>query len=305
MGIGCNNFGRELDVEQSRAVIHAALDQGVNFFDTADHYGKPRTMSEQVMGQVFGGRRDEALIATKFGRALDDEQLGGATPNYVRKATEASLRRLNIDHIDLMQIHIPDPQTPIADSLGALNELIDAGKIREIGLSNYTVDQLRDADAAGSEAGRGFVSTQEEYSLLNRAIERDVLPECSRLGIALLPYFPLHNGLLTGKYRPGQATPSNTRIMNKPDAMREKILSQRNLEIVGTLIEFSESRGHTMLELAVGWLLSHPEIPSVIAGVTSPAQVVSNVKSAGWVLSEEERAEVDELAPLGAAEEPT
>jgi aryl-alcohol dehydrogenase-like predicted oxidoreductase len=297
VGIGCNNFGRELSVEQSRSVIHAALDHGINFFDTADQYGKSWTLSEQTMGQAFGARRDEALIATKFGRRHGDEYPGGASPGNVRAATEGALRRLNTDHIDLMQIHIPDPATPIADSLGALAELVEAGKIREIGVSNFTGPQLREAVAA-QQAGRArFVSTQEEYSLLHRDIEHDVLPECERLGIALLPYFPLYNGLLTGKYRPGQALPENTRIMNKPDAMRDSILSEQNLKIVGELIEFAESRGHSLLELTFGWLLSHQPISSVIAGATSPQQVASNAAAASWVLTADESRAIDDIAP--------
>lgn len=289
VGLGCNNFGRRLDSDATSAVVDAALDQGINFFDTADVYGG--TKSEEFLGRALGQRREEVVIATKFGAKVDEQRMG-ARPEYVRQAAEESLRRLRTDRIDLYQLHRPDPEVPIEDTLGALDELVRAGKVREIGCSNFSAAQLRAAEAAARVGGARFVSVQNEYSLLHREAERDVLPECERLGIAFIPYFPLASGLLTGKYRKGQPAPEGSRLQSRRG---DSLLTDRNLAVVERLIEFSESRGHTILELAISWLLERPAVASVIAGATSPEQVRSNVAAAGWRLTEEELAEIDAI----------
>jgi len=286
VGLGCNNFGRRLDSEATSTVVDAALDAGITFFDTADVYGG--TKSEEYLGRALARRRGEVVVATKFGSAVD-EQRKGARPEYVRQAVEDSLRRLGTDRIDLYQLHNPDPQVPIEDTLGALDELVQAGKVREIGCSNFSADQLREAERATREGAARFVSIQNEYSLFHREPEQDVLPECERAGLAFIPYFPLANGLLTGKYRQGQNAPAGSRLQSRRD---DRLLTERNLAIVEELIEFSESRGHTILELAFSWLLTRPAVASVIAGATSPEQVRSNAAAAGWKLNDAELAEV-------------
>jgi len=289
-GIGCNNFGRRLDAEQTAAVVDAALDVGINFFDTADTYGD--TKSEEFLGRALKGRRDRAVIATKFGSAIDEHRKG-AKPEYVRRAVDDSLRRLGVDCIDLYQLHRPDPETPIADTLGALDDIVKSGKAREIGCSYFTAQQLREArDAA---RGAKFVSVQNEYSLLHREPEKEVLAECEREGLAFLPYFPLASGILTGKYRPGEPSPENARL-TKDQRLAERFLTDRNLVIAEKLRAFAESRGHTLLDLAFSWLLSHKPVASVIAGATRPEQVHANAQAAGWRLSGEELAEVDRIA---------
>lgn len=289
VGLGCNNFGKRLDADATARVVHAALDAGVTFFDTADTYGGTR--SEEYLGRALGRRRDEVVIATKFGWRIDDQR-HGARPEYVRRAAEDSLRRLGTDRIDLYQLHRPDPTVPIADTLGALDELVQAGKVREIGCSNFSVEQIREAEAAVRPGAARFVSVQNEYSLLHREPERGVLPECERLGLAFLPYFPLANGLLTGKYRQGQPAPAGSRIAS---GTHTEVLTELNLSLVEALIRFAESRGHTLLELAFSWLLTRPVVASVIAGATKPEQVRANAAAAGWALSDAERAEVDRI----------
>ncbi len=291
VGLGCNNFGGRLDYEGTRAVVDAALDAGVDFFDTADTYGGGD--SERFLGRALEGRRERVVLATKFGSEMGPDRKG-ARPAYVRRAVEASLRRLGTDRIDLYQLHRPDPETPIADTLGALDALVREGKVREIGCSNFTPEGLREAEAAAGTGAR-FVSVQSEYSLLHRAPEEGVLQECERLGLAFLPYFPLASGVLTGKYRRGRPAPEGTRLATTP-RLGERFLTESNLDAVERLREFAEARGHTLLELAVGWLLAHGSVASVIAGATKPAQVRSNAEAAAWRLSEEERAEVAELA---------
>jgi aryl-alcohol dehydrogenase-like predicted oxidoreductase len=289
VGLGCNNFGGRLDADATARVVHATLDAGINFFDTADIYGG--TKSEEFLGRALAHRRAEAVIATKFGGKIDEARKG-ARPEYVRRAAEDSLRRLGTDRIDLYQLHMPDPEVPIADTLGAMNELVQAGKVREIGCSNFSVEQLRAAEAAVPPNGARFVSVQNHYSLLHREPERDVLPECERLGLAFLPYFPLANGLLTGKYRKGQPAPEGSRL-----AGSARQLTEENLDRVEALIQFAESRGHTILELAVSWLLKRPAVASVIAGATRPEQVKSNVAAAGWRLTGDDLARIDAIVP--------
>ncbi|HEU4827950.1 MAG TPA: aldo/keto reductase [Gemmatimonadales bacterium] len=292
VGLGCNNFGTRIDAAATARVVRAALDAGVRFFDTADIYGGGR--SEELLGRALGTRRNEALIATKFGKPMPDGKRGAA-PAYVRSAVEASLRRLGTEVIDLYQLHEPDPSVPIEETLGALQELVAAGKVREIGFSNVSAAQIRQAEDASLRRGTArFASVQNEYSLLDRSAEADVLPECARRGIAFLPYYPLASGLLTGKYRRGSRAPEGSRLSGGRYADE---LSDENLRTVEALRAFAESRGHTLLELAFGWLLAQPAVASVIAGATRPEQVQANVAAAGWVLGAEELAAVDEIVP--------
>ena len=295
-----------MDQAAATAVVDAALDAGIDFFDTADSYGGMR--SEELLGRALGRRRDSAVIATKFAMPLDDAHPGGASPEYVRQALEGSLRRLGTDRIDLYQLHAPDPTVPIEETLGALDELVAAGKVREIGCSNYSAGELREAAAHTARGKARFVSVQNEYSLLQRAVEEEVVPACEQLDVALLPYFPLAAGLLTGKYRRGQPPPAGSRLapgghaagsfqkltpalveslrlgLLPPLPRRRDRLNDRNLTLVESLIDFAEARGHTILELAVSWLLARPVVASVIAGATRPEQVRSNAAAAGWRL---------------------
>jgi aryl-alcohol dehydrogenase-like predicted oxidoreductase len=288
VGLGCNNFGPRLDADATKRVVDAALDAGINFFDTADIYGKGQ--SEEYLGRALGKRRSEIVLATKFGMKMD-EQRKGAKPAYLRQALEDSLRRLGIDYVDLYQLHTPDAEVPIADTLGALDELVKAGKVREIGCSNFSAAQLREAEGAVKPGGARFVSVQNEYSLFHREPESEVLAACEKLGLAFIPYFPLASGLLTGKYRKGQPLPQGTRLSS--GSRYGDLLSEKNLDKVEKLIAFTESRGHTLLELAFSWLLRHPVVVSVIAGATSVEQVRNNAGAAGWRLSAEELGEVE------------
>ena len=289
VGLGCNNFGWRIDAQASAAAVNAALDAGINFFDTADIYGAGA--SEEFLGRALGQRRNEVLIATKFGMKMD-EQRRGARPEYVRRAVEDSLHRLGTDRIDLYQLHQPDPQVPIADTLGALDELVKAGKVREIGCSNFSADQLREAAAAVPPGGARFVSVQNQYSLIHREPEGGVLEECVRGGLAFLPYFPLANGLLTGKYRRGEPLPAGSRGQ---DGWGPKVFTDANLELVAGLAEYAAGNGHTMLELAVSWLAAQPAVASVIAGAKTPAQVQSNAGAAAWRMSRDEREAIEAI----------
>jgi aryl-alcohol dehydrogenase-like predicted oxidoreductase len=288
VGLGCNNFGMTIDERQSADVVHAALDAGINFFDTADMYGG--TDSERFLGKALAKRRHEAVIATKFGMRASSEFAGGARPDYVTRAAEASLRRLNVERIDLYQLHKPDPSVPIADTLAAMNDLVKAGKVREIGCSNFSVAQLRDAEAAVKAGAAKFVSVQNEYSLLHREPEKDVIPECERLGLAFLPYFPLASGLLSGKYRKGIAAPKGTRMQM---AWAASGMTDNRMSTVESLRDIAERRGHSLLELAFSWLLRSDVVASVIAGATKPEQIRANAAAADWELSKEELAAID------------
>jgi aryl-alcohol dehydrogenase-like predicted oxidoreductase len=293
VGVGCNNFGMRIDEGATEAVVRAALDAGVDFFDTADTYGG--TKSEEFLGRALGNRRDEAVIATKFGAQIDESRKG-ASAAYVRTAVEDSLRRLGTDRIDLYQLHVPDASVPIDETLGALDELVRAGKVREIGASNFSPEQIDEAEAVSRDHGWArFVSVQNEYSLLRRAPEHGVLDACVRHGIGFLPYFPLASGLLTGKYRRDEPLPDGTRLANMPAERRDAALTDKNLHRVEALRAFAEKRGHTILELAVSWLLARPAVASVIAGATKPEQVHANVAAAGWTLTEAELAEIGAL----------
>jgi aryl-alcohol dehydrogenase-like predicted oxidoreductase len=296
VGLGCNNFGGRLDYDASAAVVHAALDAGITCFDTADIYGG--THSEEYLGRALGSHRDDIVVATKFGMQVDPERRG-AKPDYVHRALEDSLRRLQTDRVDLYQLHVPDADTPIADTLAALDECVRAGKVLEIGCSNFTVAQLLEAEAAAPGGAARFVSVQNEFSLLRRDAARDVLVECERAGLAFLPYFPLAMGVLTGKYRTGQPPPAGTRLSGVK--LGEGPLSDGNLAVVTRLAEFAERRGRSMVELAIAWIAAHRPVASVIAGATSPAQVHANVGAADWVLDDAELAEIDSLLASTAA----
>jgi len=287
VGIGCNNFGWRTDAAGTAAVVDAALDAGINFFDTADVYGAGQ--SEEFLGKAITGRRHHAIIATKFGMKMGEGK-EGARPEYIREALEASLQRLKVDTIDLYQIHRPDPNTPIADTLQVLNDFVKAGKVREIGCSNFSAEQMR---AARTTSGpRYFASVQNDYSLMKRDAEADVLPECSRSGVAFLPYFPLANGLLTGKYRKGRPFPDSSR---GKDAFGPRVFTPENMERVEALIAFAESRNHSLLELGFSWLTARPEVCSVIAGAKTSDQVRANSIAASWKLTSRDLAEIDRI----------
>jgi aryl-alcohol dehydrogenase-like predicted oxidoreductase len=291
VGLGCNNFGGRIDADRSAEVVSAALDNGITFFDTADIYGG--TKSEEFLGRALGPRRDDVVVATKFGMQIDPDRKG-AKPDYVRRALEDSLRRLGTDHVDLYILHAPDADTPIADTLAALDATVQAGKVREIGCSNFSALQLREAEAAVAEGAARFVCVQNEYSLLQRAPEKEVLAESRRLDIAFVPYFPLASGLLTGKYKLGEPPPPGGRLSGMP-AEHFAALNDK-LAMVEQLTAFAEKNGHTILELAVSWILGHPEVASVIAGATTRAQVEANAAAGNWMLDEAQMHEVDSLA---------
>jgi aryl-alcohol dehydrogenase-like predicted oxidoreductase len=291
IGLGCNNFGWKIDESTTRRVIDASIARGINFLDTADTYGK--TTSEEFIGRALEGRRTSVIIATKFGKPVDPTRTG-ARPEYVHQACNDSLRRLGTDYIDLYQLHAPDPTVPIADTLGALDELVKAGKVREIGCSNFSADQLREADEASRRGHLArFVSVQNHYNMLRRDDEADAIPECERLGIAYLPYFPLESGLLTGKYRLGQSAPAGTRIAE--GGWLASKFTNENLAIIERLIAFAESRKHTLLELSISWLLRYSVVASVIAGATRPDQVSTNAAAPNWKLTPEDIEAVDEI----------
>jgi aryl-alcohol dehydrogenase-like predicted oxidoreductase len=289
VGLGCNNFGWRTGQESTQAVMDAAIDAGINFFDTADMYDTGA--SEEFMSRAIGNRRKNLVLATKFGFSMGDGK-SGASPAYVRAAAEASLQRLKTDVIDLLYIHTPDLATPIGETLDALNGLVKAGKVREIGCSNFSAAHLREAQAATRSGAAGFACLQNEYSLINRSPEADVLPECSRQGMSFVPYFPLANGLLSGKYRKGRPLPENSR---GKDAWGPSVFTDQNLDLVEDLIQFTEKHGRTLLELAVSWLASQPTVASVIAGAKTPEQVKANAAAGGWKLTKAELQEVDSI----------
>jgi aryl-alcohol dehydrogenase-like predicted oxidoreductase len=293
-GIGCNNFGMRIDEEQSRAVVDAALDAGVTLFDTADLYGGGK--SEEFLGRALGSRRDQVVLTTKFGMKPAPDGLAAGSPEWVARAIDESLGRLGTDHVDLYLLHQPDPTTPIGDTLEAMGRLVDAGKVREIGGSNFSAAQLDEMAAAAEERGaRPFVNLQNEYSLVHREPEAEVIPACVRLGVSLVPYFPLASGLLTGKYRRNEAAPEGSRLA----AWGERagaFLSDERFDLVERLDVYARDHGHTLHELALSWLATNPAVASVIAGATSPEQIRSNAAATGaWSLTDAERAEVADL----------
>jgi aryl-alcohol dehydrogenase-like predicted oxidoreductase len=292
VGLGCNNFGMRIDQDQTQAVVDAAIEAGITLFDTADVYGG--TKSEEFLGKALGKRRHDIVLATKFGMPVGgDPKKRGGSRKWIMRAVEDSLGRLGTDYIDLYQHHQPDRDTPLDETLRALDDLVSQGKVRYIGNSNYTGWQIADADwtAAG---GVRFTSAQNLYSLLERGVETEVLPACEHFGLGFLPFFPLASGLLSGKYRRGEAPPEGTRLAAW-GARGAQAMSDANFDKVEALTNWAEERGHTILELAFAWLLGHPAVSSVIAGATSADQIKANVATAQWALTEEE---VDEVGKL-------
>jgi len=298
VGLGCNNFGGRTEAEASKRVVHRALDAGITLFDTADVYGN-RGGSETLLGEVLGTRRQDIVLATKFGMPMNDAgTLQGGSRRYIMQAVEASLSRLKTDWIDLYQLHRPDPLTPMEETLRALDDLVRQGKVRYVGCSN--VDAWQVADAAWIARHHGlapFVSAQNEYSLLVREDSAPLLPALDAFGVGLLPYFPLAGGLLTGKYRRGEPLPPGRFVTTKPSA--DRFLTERNWTLMERLREVAEARGRTLIELAFGWLASHPAVSSVIAGATTPEQIDANVAAGSWEMSADDRAAVE--AVLDAA----
>jgi aryl-alcohol dehydrogenase-like predicted oxidoreductase len=295
VGLGCNNFGRRLDLDGTRAVVDAALDNGITFFDTADVYG--RGTSEEYLGQLLEGRRDQVVLATKFGMDMGDGKGPRGSRDYIMHAVEASLRRLRTDVIDLYWYHRPDGVTPISETLGALDELVRGGTLGAIGGSNFDARQIDEADAVAKEHGyTPFTAIQNEYSLLVRDVEEDVLPTCERLGLGFVPYFPLASGLLTGKYRPGEAGPAGARLSG-----REEIASEQQFELIAALERYAEERGRSLLEVAIGGLLAQPAVSSVIAGATKPEQITSNVAAAEWIPDGDDLSALQNLLASSAA----
>jgi aryl-alcohol dehydrogenase-like predicted oxidoreductase len=288
VGLGCNNFGWRLDLEKARPVVDAAIEQGITLFDTADVYG--RGTSETILGELLKNHRDEVVIATKWGSPMSDNPPPArGSRRYIRQAVEASLRRLQTDYIDLYQLHRFDPLTPVAETLGALDELVKEGKVRYIGSSNFTSWQVADAEwLARTNHTERYISAQNHYSLLQRDAEKELLPAAEAFGIGLLPFFPLANGLLTGKYQRGQERPTGTRMENRE-------ITEATYDRVEALTDFAKQRGHTLLELAISGLASRPPVSSVIAGATKVEQVEANAAAGDWDLSE---AELEELSKL-------
>jgi aryl-alcohol dehydrogenase-like predicted oxidoreductase len=289
VGLGCNNFGMRVDLEGTRAVVDAALDAGVTLLDTADIYGN-KGGSERFLGEVLEGRRDRVVLATKFGGDMGDGTKARGSRDYIRNAIDASLERLRTDYVDLYQYHTPDHVTPFADTFGALDELVREGKVRYVGHSNLEPDEIEEVDALAREHGWARpVSAQNQYSLLRREAEDELLPVCDRLGLGVLPYFPLASGLLTGKYRRGAPRPEGTRL-----AKREEVFTEETWERLEAFERFAEERGVTLLQVAIGGLLAQPAVSSVIAGATKPEQVRANVAAGAWEPTS------DDLAALNA-----
>lgn len=288
VGLGCNNFGMRIDETQTGIVVNKAIDAGINFFDTAEMYGGGG-VSEEYLGKALGSRRGEILLTTKFGYSPPD----GSRGNIV-KSLEGSLKRLGTDYLDLYQIHKPDPKTPIEETLEAMDSLVRDGKVRYIGCSNYSGAQLDEARAASAKGGFApYVTVQNGHSLLNREVEDEVLPACREHGVGFIPFFPLESGLLTGKYKRGETAPEGTRLSDERFAGR--FLKQERFDVVERLEAFAMAQGHTLLELALSWLVSKPEVVCVIAGATKPEQIDQNIAAAQWTLSEDEFAQVDRL----------
>ncbi|MGH7611432.1 MAG: aldo/keto reductase [Candidatus Dormibacteria bacterium] len=293
IGLGTNNFGSRMDWPAVSETVAAALAVGINLFDTAASYGQGE--SERRLGRALRGRREQAVIATKFGwPAGRGPNPHPGSPAELRRSAEASLERLGVEQIDLLQIHFPDPNTPIAETLGGLQELVAEGKVAHIGSSNFTPTQIEDGAKVATDRGlAAFISSQEEYSLLQRDIERETIPLLARLGLGLLPYFPLASGMLTGKYRWGEPAPAGSRL-DRPEA-DPRLRDRPTFEILEAVADFADTRGASMLEVAIGFLLRQPVVSSVIAGATSPDQVRANVAAAGWRPSSDDLVELDRI----------
>jgi aryl-alcohol dehydrogenase-like predicted oxidoreductase len=300
IGLGCNNFGGRIDLEASRRVVDRAIDRGITFFDTADIYGNGGG-SETILGEILGERRKEIVLASKFGMVMNEERgLKGGSRRYIMRAVEDSLKRLKTDWIDLYQFHEPDPLTPIEETLRALDDLVRQGKVRYIGCSNMPAWQVVEAQWTSKSLGiESFISCQDEYSLLVRGVERDLLPAAKAYGLGLIPYFPLASGLLTGKYRRDAPLPEGTRLANT-QRLANRYVNEENWDRVERLERFAKERGRGLLDLAFAWLLSRPQVASVIAGATKPDQVDQNVATAEWTLTDEDAAEIERLLARSA-----
>ena len=298
VGIGCNNFGAKCDEAATRAVVHACLDAGITFFDTADMYGN-RGGSETLLGRILGHHRKDIVLASKFGLPMGEgPYLNGAGRHYIMRAVEDSLRRLRTDHLDLYQVHRPDPATPIEETLRALDDLVRDGKVRYVGCSNFAGWQLAEAEWAARAGGTvRFISAQNEYSLVDRRIEGELVPAANAYGVGILPYFPLANGLLTGKYQRNHAMPDGARMTERP-TRAEEVLTDRNWTIAEKVADYAAARGHSLLEAAIGWLASQDHVPSVIAGATTAEQVAQNAAAADWRMTAEEIADINALSDL-------
>jgi aryl-alcohol dehydrogenase-like predicted oxidoreductase len=297
VGLGCNNFGRRLDANGTRTVVDAAFDAGITLFDTADIYGTPHGASEEQLGAALKGRRDEIVLATKFG--MDMEGMNGAdrgargSRGYIIRAVEASLRRLDTDYIDLYQVHAPDPATPIDETLSALDDLVRSGKVRYLGNSNFAGWQIADADWTARAAGRTpFISAQNQYSLLHRDVETEILPACEHFGLGFLPFFPLDSGLLSGKYRRGEKPAEGTRLALQ---RYHRWLDGADWDKIEALSAYGAERGHSLLDVAIAGLASRPAVTSVIAGATTADQVHANVAAGGWELTAQDVAALDDI----------
>ena len=298
VGLGCNNFGGRVDAAGTRAVIDKCIDVGITLFDTADTYG--RGASEEFMAPALKPHRRDVIIATKSVMAMGEGPYwGGASRRYLVDALDACLRRLDTDYIDLYQMHRHDPRTPIDETLRALDDMIKSGKVRYIGSSNYTGWQVVEADwVAKTEHLNRYIAAQNQYSLLERDVEKELAPACLKYGIGLLPFFPLASGFLTGKYRPGEPPPEGARLSAPNSASAARVLNEGNFDTLMKLEGFAQERGHTMVELAVGWLASQPFVGSVIAGATKPEQVEENASAADWKLSADDMKEIDVIMGL-------
>ncbi|MAK77337.1 MAG: aldo/keto reductase [Pseudomonadota bacterium] len=298
VGIGCNNFGAKCDEAATRAVVHACLDAGITLFDTADMYGN-RGGSETLLGRILGHHRKDIVLASKFGLPMGEgPYLNGAGRHYIMRAVEDSLRRLRTDHLDLYQVHRPDPATPIEETLRALDDLVRDGKVRYVGCSNFAGWQLAEAEWAARAGGTvRFISAQNEYSLVDRRIEGELVPAANAYGVGILPYFPLANGLLTGKYQRNHAMPDGARMTERP-TRAEEVLTDRNWTIAEKVADYAAARGHSLLEAAIGWLASQDHVPSVIAGATTAEQVAQNAAAADWRMTAEEIADINALSDL-------
>jgi aryl-alcohol dehydrogenase-like predicted oxidoreductase len=296
VGLGCNNFGRRCDADQTKAVVDRAIELGVNFFDTANVYG-PGGLSEEYLGRALADRRHQVVVATKFGMRMGSAPMeSGGSRRHIMASVEDSLRRLGTDYIDLYQFHAPDAHTPIDETLRALDDLVSAGKVRYIGHSNFAGWQAAEAHfVAQANHLAPFVSAQNEYNLLDRRIERELVPACNAYRLSVLPYFPLASGFLTGKYRPGEPPPAGTRLAGA-GPMADRVLNEKNFKTLEGLEAFAQAHGHGMLDLAIGWLASQSHVASVIAGATKPEQVEQNVAAVEWKLTAEELAEVGRLS---------
>ena len=304
VGLGCNNFGARMDLATARTLVHHAIDRGINHFDTADIYG-PRGKSEETLGEILGSKRKDVVVATKFGMVFDEAgTMKGASRKYIMTAVEGSLRRLKTDYIDLYYQHRDDPSVPIEETLRALGDLVKQGKVRHIGNSNFDGRQLDEADATARKLGlTRFICAQDELSLIKRHIEKDRTPAMVRNKIALVPYFPLASGLLTGKYRRGAPAPAGTRLAAK-NRLSDLFWTQENLELTYRIVEFCEQHRLNVLDVAFAWLLEKPFIPSVIAGASRPDQIDANIKAAAARPSGAELGALDELTEKALETQP-